>query len=44
MFIPDNPDLVSVLQSLFGEYTRVTAVVNIIDNDRELATRGILFS
>ena len=43
MFIPDIPDLVSFLQS-FGEYTRVTAVVNIIDNDRELATRGILFS
>ena len=34
-FIPDNPDLVSGLQSS-GEYTRDTAVVNIIDNDCEL--------
>ena len=34
-FIPDSSDLVSGLQSL-GEYTRDTAVVNIIDNDCEL--------
>ena len=34
-FIPDNPDLVSGLQSL-GEFIRDTAVVNIIDNDCEL--------
>ena len=34
-FIPDNPDLFSGLQSS-GEYTRDTAVVNIMDNDCEL--------
>ena len=34
VFIPDEDDLIEIYEGE-GEYIRATAVVNIVDNDRE---------